>query len=239
MTRNEADYYKTELFFVSITYVFYTFSMLVSSFAIHYYTRYKDAEAEKIKSELSVLKSQINPHFFFNTLNIIYSQAITKSDKTVESISKLSSMMRYVLSDTQESRVSLAQEIKYYDDYIALQKERLTEKTNVVFKVEGKITNQFLPPLLGINLIENAFKFGVSTEKETSIIIHIIIDNQWIEFDISNDIPKKKAINSDSSQIGLANTKKRLDLLFVNKYTLQIEKNDLKYSVLLKFPLSC
>lgn len=207
--------------------------ILIASFILSYRKRHMQTEVEKIKSELNTLQAQINPHFLFNTLNGIYGQAIIKSDKTPDSISKLSAMMRYALSETKEEKVSLKKEIDYINNYIELQKIRLTEKTKVIYKVEGEITSKQIAPLLFINFIENAFKYGVSNEVETKISISIAIVNSNLLFSVFND----KVINTNnqnSTKLGIINTKHRLNLIYPNTHTLEIIDNKETFEVKLK-----
>lgn len=224
--------------FLGVSYLPKAILMLFASFALFYYKRYKELETERVKSELRVLKAQINPHFFFNTLNIIYGQAITKSDKTASSISKLSQMMRYVLSDTNQELISLENEISYIKSYIELQQLRLTEKTSVNFTIDGDMTRIKVPPLLFINIIENAFKHGVSTEKETTIDIQLKLKNQVFTLTVYNDIPRKFS-DEKNTKIGLANTRSRLDLLYGNNYSLDIKNEKTSYKITLKLLLEC
>jgi LytS/YehU family sensor histidine kinase len=146
--------------------------MTITSFSVYYYKQARNLEIEKTKAELNALKTQINPHFFFNALNIIYAQAIIKSDKTPESITQIASMMRYALTEHSENKVALSKELEYIKSYIALQQQRITSKTKVYFNLEGNPSSLTIPPFLFINLIENAFKYGVSNETESKIKIH-------------------------------------------------------------------
>ncbi len=198
--------------------------------AIRFYEKMKQIEAEQINSELAKLKAQINPHFLFNTLNGIYGLALTKSEKTAEYISKLSSMMRYALSDSSAEKNALENEINYLSNYIELQKIRLTETTTIVFSVTGNIDSQQIPPLLFINFIENAFKYGVSNELETEILIHINVDKNRISLQVKNDKINQNHISFSHGQ-GLKNIKQRLDLIFENHYTLKIENNKKTFEV--------
>ncbi|MBO9658083.1 MAG: histidine kinase, partial [Chitinophagaceae bacterium] len=125
-------------------------------------SRVIQAEADKANAELSFLKAQINPHFLFNTLNNIYSLAITKNENTAESILKLSNIMRYVTDDVTEDYVSLENEIECLRDYIDLQRLRLGKKMTVEFTVDGDVTGKKIAPLILMNFIENVFKYGIS-----------------------------------------------------------------------------
>lgn len=195
--------------------------IFMTSYGISFYNRFRQMQSEKTQAELQALKNQINPHFLFNILNDLYGQAITKSEHTAENISRLSSMMRYVLTEAQAENVSLEKEVEYLQSYIELQTRRLTDKTKVDFRLDGNIANKYIPPLLLINFIENAFKHGVSTERNSSIFIRIYIKANTLVLEVKNDILKKSAHDS-SAYGGIENTRKRLDLLYPDNYTLNI-----------------
>lgn len=203
-------------------YVFRYVVVFIIAFGIRLFQKMKQIETENLKSELVSLKSQINPHFLFNTLNGIYGLALINSDKTAESISKLSSMMRYALTENNTEKVTLENEIKYLTNYIELQKIRLTKTTTVDFTVSGNIKSKQIPPLLFINFIENAFKYGVSNELESKIEIQIFARDHSILLHVKNEKINKK-YNLESYKIGLKNIKRRLELIFGNDYVLDIE----------------
>lgn len=196
--------------------------------------REKLIETEKLNTELSFLKSQINPHFLFNTLNNIYSLAIVKSDETAPAVMKLSSIMRYVLSDTKQHLVPLEKEIEFIQHYIDLQKVRLTDKIIINFKVNGDQEGKQIAPLLFIPFIENAFKYGISTKEHSEINITININPNEIEFITDNRI---LAIETDAEKkngIGLKNTRRRLEILYADKHTLEIHRKEDHFYVNLK-----
>lgn len=211
--------------------------VIAASFAIYYYGIFRFQEEEKAKSELLALKRQINPHFLFNTLNMIYGQAITKSESTAQSVSKLSSMMRYVLSDANQEMVYLEQELKYVQNYIDLQKYRLTEKTTINFSVKGDVSDVKIPPLIMINFIENAFKYGVSNEVDTNINIDVKVKNGVLYLAVSNNKPQITELKTDSSQIGMKNTLNRLRLIYGENFNLKIDDREKSFNVELKIIL--
>jgi len=217
-------------------YVFRYVVIFIIAFGVRLFQKMKQIETEKLKSELISLKAQINPHFLFNTLNGIYGLALTNSNKTADSVLKLSTMMRYVLTETSAEKVQLESEIKYITDYVTFQKLRLTDKTKVKFIVEGTIQSQQIPPLLFINFIENAFKYGVSNEIESTIEIQILIEESMITLHVRSD-KLKKNYNAESYGIGIKNTKRRLDLIFENKYSLEINDTGKTYQVILTLQL--
>lgn len=204
--------------------------IFIVAFAFRFYEKMKQIEAEQISAELATLKAQINPHFLFNTLNGIYGLALTKSDKTAEYILKLSAMMRYTLTETTTEKVALEDEINYLKNYIELQKIRLTKTTMVDFSVIGEINSQQIPPLLFINFIENAFKYGVSNEAVTVIQIHIIVKDNKLSLFVKNEKMNQNTFSS-SYEMGLKNIKRRLDLIFENNYTLEIENTEKIFQV--------
>lgn len=193
---------------------------------------YRDQiENEKISSELAFLKSQINPHFLFNTLNNIYSLAITESTETASAVMKLSSIMRYILTDTQDERVTLQSEINFIKNYLDLQLVRLTNKVKVSFTTDGEIENKQIAPLLFIPFIENAFKYGISTKEFSTIEIKILSLKNNIYFSILNTIIKTEDSIKDNTGIGINNVKRRLELLYPKKYTLEIIENNNQFIV--------
>lgn len=183
-------------------------------------------EHEKLATELSFLKSQINPHFLFNTLNNIYSLALVKSDATAGAVLKLSSIMRYVLNETKHNTVPLEKEVQFIKDYIELQKARLTDKVTIQFLVEGKTEQKHIAPLILIPFVENAFKYGIST-KETSVIsFKLQADDNMIDFTCVNNIIANDKEQNEQTGIGLKNTKRRLELLYPEKHSLTVSKEN-------------
>lgn len=192
---------------------------------------------EKSMAELSYLKAQINPHFLFNTLNSIYSLSLTNSEDTPDALIKLSEMMRYVLYETKTEKVALEKELAYIEGYIALQKLRLTSLTKVDFKAAADNPSLQIEPLLMIAFIENAFKYGVSTDLESQIDIKVNQNGEWLEMDCENDMVVEKKAGDEANGIGIDNVKKRLELVYPGKHQLLIKENGTRYSVKLKIQL--
>lgn len=181
------------------------------------FKRKKEIETENRTTELNFLKSQLNPHFFFNSLNTIYSLSISKSEKTSEAILNLSDLMRYMLGDKKDisinSKVKLTDEIDYINNYIELQKLRITPNNKIAFICEGKTQNIIIYPLLFISFIENAFKFGVHPTDETTISITFRVEKNYLFFQVKNNNHFQK--NSyDSFGLGNENSIKRLNLYY-------------------------
>jgi two-component system LytT family sensor kinase len=188
----------------------------------------RDLENQRLSAELSFLKSQINPHFLFNSLNSIYSLAYQRSETTPEAILKLSEIMRYMLYECNDNKVALTKELQYLQNYIDLQKIRFGKKSYIDFKVNGKVEHQQIAPLLLIAFIENAFKHGIANDPIAPIQLLIDVDAEHLHFYIRN---KKHNNNRDTmGGIGLTNVKRRLDLLYPGKYNLDITENENTYT---------
>jgi hypothetical protein len=188
------------------------------------------AEADKANAELSFLKAQINPHFLFNTLNNIYSLATAKSEHTAESIMKLSNIMRYVTDDVMEEYVPLENEVAFISDYIDLQQLRLGDRMQVDFLVAGKITGKKIAPLILMTFVENVFKYGVSSHEPAPINIQITAEDDKIIFLCTNRLYETKR-QAESTGIGIANTRKRLEHLYPDKHELLINSGNSMYTV--------
>jgi two-component system LytT family sensor kinase len=194
--------------------------------------RNKEIATEKLNAELSFLKAQINPHFLFNTLNNIYALASTQSEYTAPAIMKLSSIMRYVLTEARNDLVPLEKEIQFTTNYIELLKMRLTDKSSIDFTVKGDPLGRQIAPLLLLPFVENAFKYGISTREQSPIIILLEIKQDSLYFSVSN----YKHINTslkvtDNTGIGINNTRRRLDLLYDSRHTLTIDDEAGKFTV--------
>ena len=188
------------------------------------------AEADKAQAELSFLKAQINPHFLFNTLNNIYTLAYTKNEKTADSIMKLSNIMRYVTDDVSQHFVPLQLEVDCINDFIELQRLRLSKKVLVDFTVKGRLENKSIVPLLLITFVENVFKYGISNHENATITIQLVADERSITFYCHNKI-FKPAGTPQRTGIGIANAKKRLEHLYPNKHLLNITNENGFFSV--------
>ena len=194
-------------------------------------------EQDMLKSEVSYLKAQINPHFLFNTLNSIYALSLVKSDDAPTVILKLSSIMRYVVTESSKEKVLLKNELNYISDYIALQKIRLTSTTIIDYKITGTVNNQKIAPLLFISIIENCFKYGASQTEESIIKIHITVNENNVLLETNNAKIAKNISEIEKTETGIINTEKRLEILYLNKYKLNISNTPTHYSVQLKINL--
>ncbi|GAB3999335.1 histidine kinase [Spirosoma daeguense] len=183
-------------------------------------------EQAKTASELSFLKAQINPHFFFNTLNNIYALTLIDVETAREALHRLSRMMRYVLYETQSGTTLLSKEIAFLSDYIQLMQLRLTDKVTVTLDTPSPLHDVSIAPMLFLPFVENAFKHGVSTLEPSWIRIGIQQLDHQLLLDVSNTLFHQKSPSLETGNgIGLVNTRRRLDLLYPNQYVLQIDDN--------------
>jgi Histidine kinase len=190
----------------------------------------KQIMTEKNTIELAFLKSQINPHFLFNTLNNIYTLSTMNHANTAPSIMKLSHIMRYVTDEITEDLVPLASEIECISNYIDLQKLRLTAKTKVHFEVLGNVDYKEISPLILMAFVENAFKHAVSNREESEISVRIVEENNTIKFSCQNTL-FTQARKVERTGIGIQNTKKRLEYSYPDKHILTISEQNGIYDV--------
>ena len=184
-------------------------------------------EQARTSSELSFLKAQINPHFFFNTLNNIYALTLIDADTARSAIHRLSRMMRYVLYDTQSDTTLLSKEVGFLGDYIQLMQLRLTDKVVVCFHTPAPLHDQAIAPMLFLPFVENAFKHGVSALHTSQV--HVSMEQQpgQLRFTVWNTLFRDKTPSLEAgSGIGLNNTRRRLDLLYPGQYALQTEADE-------------
>ncbi|MDB5012640.1 MAG: putative signal transduction histidine kinase [Daejeonella sp.] len=190
------------------------------------------AEADKATAELSFLKAQISPHFLFNTLNNIYTLAVTKNERTADSVLKLSEILRYLTEDAGKEQVSLEEEVKCITNYIELQRLRLGKNFLINFIVAGELTGRSISPLILLTFIENAFKYGVSKHDSHPITVKLQVDANEIKFYAENKIFEEQNI-MERNGIGIENTRKRLDHMYGSNYVLDIKTEDDLFSVIL------
>ncbi len=191
---------------------------------------------ERTKAELQYLKNQINPHFFFNTLNNLYGLSLAKSDKTSEVVMKLSELMSYMLYDTQQSSVPLAKELNYIRNYIELEEVRFDGRFNCNVSIEGDIVKVSIPPMLLLPFVENAFKHGVNTSSAGAWInVKVRVDQKELNFVVENSVGEKKARTKGG--LGIENVKRRLELLYPKLHDLNYGETDEGYKITLLLKL--
>lgn len=199
--------------------------------------RIEAIEREKLATELSLLRSQIQPHFFFNTLNNIYALTLKKSDEAPEVVLKLSELMSYVLYEAQSEEAQLSKEVEHMRHYIALESLRFGKQLNVDFSINGTIGAQHIPPLLLLPFVENAFKHGTKQVLgNVEITIKLTILPQSLSLIVENPLPDSTGTQR-AGGLGLKNVKRRLDLLYGEGYELFISDSNSRYTVALQIPL--
>ena len=197
--------------------------------------------AEQLAAELQLLKLQINPHFFFNTLNNLYGLAQDHNNSELASgIHTLADLMRYIVYESNEKLVSLQKEVRYINDYLKIFKLRIDVRDDVCinFKIEGEIENKFIAPMLLIPFIENACKHGINFKKKSFIHITLAVIKDQLTFFVSNsNHASLKIEHNKSCGLGLQNVHKRLELIYPHKYKLQIKPTEHTYEMKLILPL--
>jgi LytS/YehU family sensor histidine kinase len=215
------------------------FACLYSAFGIVYFFIQRDAfnqlsqtklQLANKQTELSFLRSQVNPHFLFNSLNNIYSLVYHESDQSLTAIAKLSDLLRYMLYDTNE-KVPLQKELDYINKYIELQQMRFEHGVPVQVKVTGNTDKASIPPLLLIPFVENAFKHG-DLKNTQPITVDVSVDDNAIRFYSSNAVGnhQKDAIGG----IGLENVRRRLELLYPGRYIMEVQKTANTFTIQLE-----
>ncbi len=201
----------------------------------------KELQTQTMQSELKFLKSQINPHFLFNTLNNLYALTLKKSDKAPEIVIKLSEMMRYMLYECNEKRVLLSKEVKYIQNYLDLESLRQNKNVSINFEVIGNPADQKIAPLMFIPFLENSFKHGLNNQIAQGFVnIVLTIEDKDILFFMENSksgsLPAQH--HKRSGGIGLVNVKRRLELQYAGKHKLETKDNPNTYAVNLELNLS-
>lgn len=199
----------------------------------------KALENANLNAEVNLLKSQINPHFLFNTLNSIYSQAHARSDKTEFSILKLSELLRYVIYESATDRVPLENDVQYIHNFIELQRLRLPDRIQPDYRVTGNLEEKVIAPMLLICFIENAFKHGISYTTPSTIKIHLDIENENLFLYVNNPIVENdNSIKEGPGGMGIPNVRRRLELLYPGRHELSIQKENRQHTVHLKINLA-
>ena len=193
----------------------------------------KEVQAQKLQADLTQLRYQLQPHFFFNALNNIYSLIAFDPQKAQQSVHSLSKLMRHFMQNSDQKQISLAEEVDFLQQYISLMQLRLTDKTTVQVDFPKQVPQLTIAPLLFISLVENAFKHGVSATEATTLKFSLYIEGHTLVFRSENTLlPNQEHLYS--SGIGLANLQQRLALLYPEKHQYTIEKKDGKYCAILK-----
>ena len=221
--------------FTSLFLVFFSVGMRVLERHSQTEKLQKELEKEKLNSELAFLKNQISPHFFFNTLNNIYSLISINAEDSQKAVLRLSKLMRYLLYDSEHGNTKLSNEIDFMNNYVDLMKLRMSSKISLEVSFPEKYKDINIPPLLFIPFIENAFKHGISYREKSFIEISMTTEKESIKFRCANSLVKIREENETGHYgIGLENVIKRLNLLFPGKHELKINKTDTEFEVLLQ-----
>ena len=210
----------------------------------YWYTDQQDKQMlanEKLEAELKFLKTQIHPHFLFNTLNNVYALTLKKSDKAPEMVLKLSELINYMLYECNAPKVPLENEINFVKNYLEVERMRHGDNLEVNFSVEGNSKSVFVAPMLILPFLENSFKHGANEELEKSwVSLEIVIERSKLRLKIENSKSETQQLitNGNGTGIGLKNVRRRLDLLYRDDYTLKIMDEDELYLVILELKLN-
>ena len=200
--------------------------------------RRKDVEKEQLKTELALLRHQVSPHFFMNTLNNIHALVDINTETAKDAIIRLSTLMRYLLYETTQGHTSLKKELEFIESYISLMQLRYSNKVKITFDVPKIIPEIQIPPMLFISLLENSFKHGVSYQSESFVSFKLEIDNSKLHFTIKNSKHKKTEPQDKAySGIGLSNIRKSLSLLYQHNFTFNIDELNDNFEVQLIIPI--
>ncbi len=195
----------------------------------------QEIEAEKNKAELALYKAQINPHFLFNTLNTLYALVLSGSDKTESAFVKFSGILRYMYSQSGSELIPAERELDYIRQYVDLQKLRLNRHTQVNLAIDMAGKQVLIPPMILITFVENVFKYGTSSDTDCTVYIHICVDEDRLLLETENAVMRRR---EDGNQgIGIANCRKRLELLYPGRYELRVGESDNQYKTYLTIRL--
>ncbi len=218
------------------------YSVTISALAIKLLKAWYDSQQEKkelvkqsLISELALLRSQVNPHFLFNTLNNIDSLVMRDPERASNAIIKLSEIMRYMLYDSNTELVPLDKELDYIESFIALQQLRLKNKAHTQFSVTGNPKGIMIPPMLFVSFVENAYKHGSKQKSKPGVIISVNISENTLIFEVINSYSENTVHAKDETGgIGMQNVRRRLALLYKDKHGLIVKKENGEYRVVLK-----
>ncbi|MDY8137201.1 sensor histidine kinase [Aquimarina sp. 2201CG5-10] len=227
-------YYVFDNLYYALRAILFSTSLYLLLQYIENKTQIHKLEIEHKKAELNVLKTQLEPHFLFNTLNVFYTELVDAQPKVAKNIHKLSEMLRYVTYKAQKDFMPLDEELGFIDDYIHLNRERFEDQLFLNYQVEGLIKDQKIPSLVLIHFVENIFKHGVLNDKQYEAQLKVEIFENHLELHTKNRISKVRSYSS--SGIGRENLKKRLSLIYKDTYTLDYGYKDSYFEAHLKLP---
>ena len=223
--------------------IFYASSIIVPSIMIWTIIHWTQMEKEKLElktaagtAEINFLKSQVNPHFLFNTLNNIYSLVYHQSEKALPAIMRLSELMRYMTRESSADEIQLTKEIQYIESFIELESLRVAGDAYVQLTVSGNTESVKVAPLLLIPFVENGFKHGVVTNSEVPFVITLSVNNKVLHLRTANKINASQ--KDRSGGVGLQNVRRRLELIYPGKHQLTTERKGDSYVCELMVELS-
>ena len=193
-------------------------------------------EKQNTETQLAFLKNQVSPHFFMNTLNNIHALIDVNSEEAKDAVIRLSKLMRHLIYDSENKSLPIKKELEFIRNYIDLMRLRFSDRVKISLEIPDKLPDKNIPPLLFTSYIENAFKHGISYREESSIRIAFVFDEENLFFAIENTKPKAKE-SIDENGIGISNSRRRLDLLYKNKYQLEVNDQSSSYKLKLRIPL--
>jgi LytS/YehU family sensor histidine kinase len=198
--------------------------------------RNEDLAKLQMSTELKFLRTQIQPHFFFNTLNNLYALTLKKSDNAPRLVIKLSDMMQYILYEVKSSKASLIEEINHINNFIDIERLRFKDRIESEMDITGDMDDIYVPPLLLLSFIENCFKHGLKENDKLKIKMSFSVVNGYLEFNLSNNFTPY-ATKEVNHGIGNENAKRRLNLLFSSNYVLETKAEGTVYNLFLKIPV--
>jgi LytS/YehU family sensor histidine kinase len=222
-------------FVIQIRHVFFLF-ITIFLFSLMTWSEKRRRMIERAVStaDLRYLKAQINPHFLFNSLNSIYVQLQTNPSAAGNSLVKMSNIMRYIMKSAESQSENLNLAVDYLEDYLSLQVGRFQDTIQLNYKKDIPENTYLIAPLLLIPFVENAFKYGINPSEKAVINIDLFIKENELFFEVVNRDYSKDIVVPASTGIGIANTRKRLDLIYAGKYSLKIDKEGGMFKVLLR-----
>jgi sensor histidine kinase YesM len=230
-----SEYYFITLFSIIIPFIFLSWLARITENLVLNTIRKEQLEKQAVEAELYYLKSQINPHFLFNTLNNIHTLVYKQAPTAPEAVLGLSSLMRYMIYESNAATVPLVREINYLQDYMNLQQLRYKKSLVVALEIEGDVTNCKIAPLLFIHLLENAYKHSPARLETGDVKVRVVVKENTLSFSIQNPINKNPGnALEEPGGIGLPNVRKRLALLYPGQHTLEINNSGDMFTVTLK-----
>jgi hypothetical protein len=229
------EYYGMALITIVPIFIFLSWLARVTENLVLNTIKKEQLEKQAVEAELYYLRSQINPHFLFNTLNNIHTLVYKQAPAAPEAVMRLASLMRYMIYESNAPLVPLSREIEYLKDYVGLQQLRYKNTPVVYLEIKGETNSCNIAPLLFIHLLENAYKHSPARLEPGDIKVSMVVDQKSLIFNIQNPINKKPGNHLDGpGGIGLQNVRKRLALLYPSRHELEINRTADKFAILLK-----